>query len=156
VSDLEVAATYEHSLAAQTTKANKQAISDFFGAWQIGDFARMEALVDPDGDWWTLGNRKTRKIAEQVQRNRAIWHDSDEGITFTIHTLTAEEDRVAAALESQASFGPQGGYNNLYHFLFELHDGRIRSARVYYDTALAARVLDGVGGGTPIASHVKD
>jgi uncharacterized protein len=137
-------------------EANKQVIRDFYGSWQSGDFDRMSELLNPEGDWWILGPRRSRKIEEQFERNRKIWNDAENGIEFTVHTLTAEEDRVAAVLESQANFVPQGSYNNLYHVLFWVRDGRIQSAKLFYDTTLAHRVLDGGDSGKPLASHSGD
>ena len=46
-------------------------------------------------------------------------------ITLTPKALTAEGDRVAAETESYAELSNGRVYNNHYHFVFELSDGRI-------------------------------
>lgn len=146
----------ESQSAVPDLAANKALIAEFFAAWEEGQFERMEKMLDPDGEWWTLASRKTRSMREQLDRNRALWGEASNGISFRLETFTAEEDRVAVVVESVATFDEQGGYNNLYHFLFRVEGGLIRQAWVYYDTALANRVLRGAGGGVPVPSHAKD
>jgi ketosteroid isomerase-like protein len=92
----------------------------------------------------------------QLDRVKALYNEARNGIAFRIDTMTAEEDRVAVVVESYAEFAEQGIYNNLYHFLFRIVDGRITRIWVYYDTALANRVLRGEGGTTPVESHASD
>jgi ketosteroid isomerase-like protein len=55
--------------------------------------------------------------------------------------LTAEGDRVAAEVESYGETTTGKIYNNLYHFLFEVRDGKIQSVRGYLDTMHAKEVL---------------
>jgi ketosteroid isomerase-like protein len=144
------------SNSIDTIAANKATVTEFFESWAAGHFDRVEQLLDPAGDWWTLASRKTRTMQAQMVRNKGVWTDATNGIAFRIDILTAEEDRVAAVVESFADFGDQGHYNNLYHFLFRVVDARIVQAWAYYDTALANRVLRGEGGGVPVASHAND
>ena len=100
----------------------------------------------------------TRSIRAQIARIRATNEETVAGrIDFTVGPLTAEDDRVAAIVASRTEFGLQGPYSNLYHFLFQLAGGRIVKAWVYYDTALANRVLRGEGSPTPpLASHADE
>ena len=140
------------------TEANKAIIRELFQAWGESRFDRVRALVDPDGEWWTLASRRTRSGRDQIERVKALNEETVGGtIAFRLGPLTAEDDRVAAVVESHAEFAEQGSYNNLYHFLFRLTDGRVTQAWMYYDTALANRVLRGAGGATPpLASHADD
>jgi uncharacterized protein len=137
-------------------KARKAIVTEFFRAWSEGEFDRLEQLLDPDGEWWTLASRASRGNGVQLERNRSAWAEARDGIRFRVVTLTAEEDRVAAVVESVADFRVQGSYSNAYHFLFRIAGGRIAQTWVYYDTALANRVLRGEGGGVPMASHAHD
>ena len=143
---------------SSTVLANKAIVEEFFRAWSESRFDRVSELVDPDGEWWTLAKRTTRRCRDQIARIKATNEETVSGtIDFTVGPLTAEDDRVAAVVESHAEFAVQGSYNNLYHFLFQLARGRIVKAWVYYDTALAGRVLRGEGGATPpLASHAND
>jgi uncharacterized protein len=140
-----------------TPAANKALVREFFEAWARSDVEHTARLLDLDGEWWTLANRKTRSCREQLARVMALNSETTTGtIDFTLSDLTAEDDRVAARVESYAEFPVQGPYNNLYHFLFRIDRGRISRIWVYYDTALANRVLRGVGVSTPpLASHAE-
>jgi ketosteroid isomerase-like protein len=144
--------------AQSTVAANKAVVEEFFQAWSESRFDRVSELVDPDGQWWTLAKRKTRSCRDQIARIKATNEETVSGtIDFIVGPLTAEEDRVAAVVESRAEFPVQGSYSNLYHFLFQLSQGRIVKAWVYYDTALANRVLRGEGSPMPaLASHAND
>ena len=63
----------------------------------------------------------------------------DGGIQFTVHSLTAEDDRVAAEVESYAPLVNGKVYNNHYHMLFVIRDGKIAIVKEYADTAHRAR-----------------
>ena len=55
--------------------------------------------------------------------------------------LTAEGDRVAVEAESYGEMATGKIYNNLYHFLLEVRDGKIHAVREYLDTMHAKEVL---------------
>jgi ketosteroid isomerase-like protein len=164
---IEPSATRSQDAAARrTAETNKELVREFFAAWARSDFDHAAGLLDLDGQWWTLANRKTRSCRDQLARVAALNAETRTGtIDFLLGDLTAEEDRVAVVVESHAEFPLQGHYSNLYHFLFRISDGGGSPGRgrlishiwVYYDTALANRVLRGVGATTPpLASHAED
>ncbi|HEY4547356.1 MAG TPA: nuclear transport factor 2 family protein, partial [Pedomonas sp.] len=66
-----------------------------------------------------------------------------EGITFTIHGMTAEGDRVAVEAESLGRHVSGKMYNNKYHFLAQLRDGKITRWTEYCDTELITDILCG-------------
>lgn len=141
-----------------SVEANKALVREFFQSWGESDFDHMLELVDPEGEWWTLANRKTRTFKDVIARVKTVAEETTAGrIEFTLGSLTAEDDRIAAVLESHAHFADQGAYNNQYFFLFQVADGRFARAWMYYDTALANRVLRGEGSATPpLPSHAND
>jgi ketosteroid isomerase-like protein len=52
-----------------------------------------------------------------------------------IHGLTAEEDRVAMEAESHVANSQNGRvYNNFYHYLFRIRDGKLSLFKEYQDT----------------------
>ncbi|HEX5586664.1 MAG TPA: ketosteroid isomerase, partial [Acidimicrobiia bacterium] len=55
--------------------------------------------------------------------------------------MTAEEDRVAVVSEGHAVTLDGVPYDNMYHFLFELRDGRIAAVWEFNDTEHATAVL---------------
>ena len=55
--------------------------------------------------------------------------------------MTAEGERVALEAESHGTHKSGKKYNNHYHFLFRIRDGKIAEIREYADTAHARDVL---------------
>ena len=141
-----------------SVEANKALVREFFTSWGESDFDHMLELVDPEGEWWTLANQRVRTFKEVIARVRNVAEETTKGrIEFTLGSMTAEGDRVAAVLESHAYFADRGAYENQYLFLFQVADGRFARVRMYYDTALANRVLRGEGSSNPpLPSHVND
>jgi ketosteroid isomerase-like protein len=82
-------------------------------------------------------------------------YDPDAGLSVELKTLTAEEDRVAAELVIRGKSAADGGdYENWYHFLFRIEDGRITNIREHLDSLYAFRKLF-VPAGITERSHCK-
>ena len=64
-----------------------------------------------------------------------------EGLKFTILGLTAEADRVAIEAESDGMHVSGQRYQNQYHFLMRIRDGRIVELKEYMDTQQVQDVL---------------
>ena len=57
-----------------------------------------------------------------------------EGMKLTPTEWTAEGDRFALEMESYGKLANGKVYNNLYHFLVTVSDGKIKVLREYMDT----------------------
>lgn len=64
-----------------------------------------------------------------------------QGISFDIIESTAEGDRVASAVNGTSKIFDGKDYNNQYHMLDYIADGKIIKHVEYMDTYLAATVL---------------
>jgi len=64
-----------------------------------------------------------------------------QNLKFIVKGLTAEDDRVAAQVETKSNLADGTMYNNIYHMLFELENEKIKAIREYSDTLYAERVL---------------
>jgi ketosteroid isomerase-like protein len=62
-------------------------------------------------------------------------------MAYTIHSMTAEADRVAVEFEGFGELKNGRSYNNLYHFLFVIRDGAIASIKEYMDTLYVVETL---------------
>ena len=67
--------------------------------------------------------------------------DFPSGLRFTITGTTAEDDRVAIEAESYGMARSGKLYNNLYHLLVLLDNGKIKTVREYLDSGHATEVL---------------
>jgi ketosteroid isomerase-like protein len=127
-----------------TTEANKALVRDFYRLMNERRFPEMWELCVPDGKW--DGGRASTDDFASIERMKAVIVDpmpifADGGITFTVHSLTAEDDRVAAEVESNAPLVNGKVYNNHYHMLFVIRDGKIAIVKEYADTAHARDVF---------------
>jgi uncharacterized protein len=63
------------------------------------------------------------------------------GIRFEFEDFTAEEDRVSAIANGFAKTIEGAEYNNTYHFLITLRDGKVIKHLEYMDSFLAGKVM---------------
>jgi ketosteroid isomerase-like protein len=132
---------------------NKEFVRQFFQAMNRGDTAAIVAAYAEDGYVQTMGNTLVsgrNGKAEIAGFAGAVLEAFPEGLRFTINTLTAEDDRVAVEAQSEGRHVSGQDYQNFYHFLFRLRDGKIIALHEYLDTELATDVL--CGGQRPSAT----
>ena len=125
---------------------NKRIIRDFMDATSAGDVERIVAAYAEDGILQTMGRTLISGTYTREQVAAAAGHIFEifpEGITFTIHGMTAEGDRVAVEAESLGRHVSGKMYNNKYHFLAQLRDGKITRWTEYCDTELITDILCG-------------
>ena len=124
---------------------NKQIIRDLFNAINTKGNAKIGELFSDDLDWWILG--KTKVSGHKDKRGMLLGfkliHRAFEGFQFTLHDFTSEENRVAVTAESKGKHSSGRDYNNHYHFLFTLSDGKIKSVKEYFDTEHAIWIENG-------------
>jgi len=126
-------------------EANKEVVRELYRRMNARAFDEMWELFTPDARWGR--GRHDTSDAPGVDRMRDVMVDpmpvfETGGIEFTLHSLTAEGDRVAAEVESHAPLVNGTVYHNHYHMLFVLRDGRIATVKEYADTAHARDVFD--------------
>lgn len=125
---------------------NKRIVRDFMDATSAGDVERIVAAYADDGILQTMGRTLISGTYTREQVAAAAGHIFEifpEGITFTIHGMTAEGDRVAVEAESLGHHVSGKMYNNKYHFLAQLRDGKITRWTEYCDTELITDILCG-------------
>jgi ketosteroid isomerase-like protein len=79
--------------------------------------------------------------AEAIEGMGGIFAVFPEGIRFDVTASTAQGERVAVEAESHGDHVSGIHYNNRYHFLVVVRDGKIRELREYMDTQMAQEVL---------------
>jgi len=127
---------------------NKQIARDFFAALNRADSAAIAQMYADDAVLWTAGSLPfsgTFNKTQAVQRTRAVLSAFPEGLTLTIKGLTAEDERVAIEAESHGRHVSGKLYNNQYHFLMIIRDGKVAAFKEYMDTMHAKEVLAGRG-----------
>ncbi|MEM9409926.1 MAG: nuclear transport factor 2 family protein [Planctomycetota bacterium] len=123
-----------------TAEQNKQIVSQFFERFCAGDVGgALELLSDSviwkamgrDGGLPLSGERNKQTIGEMITDVEAAFVS---GIMLTPTAWTCEGNRVAVEMESFAEKANGLVYNNFYHFLAIVEDGKIEFLKEYFDT----------------------
>jgi len=132
-----------------SVEANKKLVLSFFENFSAGkaetflaqmtDTATWEVILKP-GELPIPGMMTKAQFGELIQ---GIGAEFPKGLRLTPKALTAEGDRVAVEAEGYGETTKGKVYNNRYHFLIEVQDGKIQAVREYTDTIHAKDVLFG-------------
>jgi ketosteroid isomerase-like protein len=119
---------------------NKKIASEFCARFTSKNMAGALEMIAEEATWWIAGKpgqvpgagiytkeqvaKLFRRLAEQFER----------GLQMTITGMIAEGEKVAVELESYGELRNGRVYNNEYHMLLTIRDGKIRAMREYHDT----------------------
>lgn len=127
------------------SEANKTIATRFIDAVGCGDVATMQALASKDIAVVTAGSCSlsgTRDYSTLLDIGAGFVRiTTSGGLKFRFITLTAEADRVAVEAKGSATMITGKPYNNEYHFLVFIRDGKVYRFVEYLDTQLAEAVL---------------
>ena len=127
------------------TEENKEIAIKFFKALSSGSEDYLNFYND-DSIIWTAGDNAiggTRTKKEIIDFAQGILAAFPSGISFNITGITAENERVALEVSGEAIHASGEAYNNKYHFLLRIKNGKIIELKEYMDTQLAAKILLG-------------
>jgi uncharacterized protein len=125
---------------------SRQFVIDFFSELTAGNNLCWDRVAD-DATWQLIARAKDfrhpsnytkasyRKLVEDSV------HDFPTGLRFTVLATTAESDRVAVEGESYGIARTGKTYNNLYHLLVLLENGKIKAVREYLDSGHVTETL---------------
>ena len=111
------------------------------------DFERLWSEYLTEDSTWTLIAKGTepmrgRAIADFFAAGGSIFEDGAPTIEVT--GVTAEGERVAIEGTGRAKLRNGRDYDNTYHFLAIVRDGRVASVREYMDSQHVADVFEGL------------
>ena len=129
------------------TDANKKIVGDFFERFSAGDTSGALELLDDAVVWHAMGRegglplsgeRDKQAIGGLIDDVKAGFTD---GIKLPPTGWTCEGDRGAVEIESYAVKANGTVYNNLYHFLVIVQNGKVSSIKEYFDTLHVKKVF---------------
>ena len=128
-----------------SVESNVDLVKRYFACMQSFDGAGAEGLLADNFTQFVPSPSPRFSVpkgkAETVAMMGAV-AQMFERFDITLKGITAQDNRVAVEAESLGVLKPNGKtYNNRYHFLFEIENGRIASLKEYCDTAHAAEVF---------------
>jgi ketosteroid isomerase-like protein len=118
---------------------NKRIVADYLARFGRADIQGVLAVMADDATWWVNGRPElypdagTRTKAEMAEAWRELYELLDGPLTMDPLSMVAEDDHVAAEVRSQAVTKTGRVYENYYHMLFTIRDGKIFGVREYTD-----------------------
>ncbi|MGB7242992.1 MAG: nuclear transport factor 2 family protein [Sulfitobacter sp.] len=120
--------------------SNKEIVVSFVEAMRQSDVETLTTMITADFNWWIAGKQAYLKTAGEHDRAFFLGFFSSggemfpNGAEFKVTDMVAEGDKVAAEAHMTATTATGVEYDNMYHFLFEIVDGRINRMKEYMDT----------------------
>ncbi len=127
-----------------STEANKKLVTEFWEAFSASNYDKVLSMLADDATWWVAGNFElsgTYTKAQFAELLKGVTGALPQGIKVMPKMLTADEDRVSVEAESYAPHTSGKIYNNFYHFMMRVRNGKIASVREYLDTMHAKEIL---------------
>jgi len=128
----------------QQEEANKDLARRMIDALSAADVAWVEENYAEDFRIWTAGSLPFSgegDKASAVASMPLVLSLFPNGLRFEIVAMTAEGDRVAIEGTSEGTTAHGRRYQQTYHFLMRVRDGRIVEWKEYMDTEHARKVL---------------
>ena len=119
---------------------NKRIAADFFGRFTANDVAGALAMMSDDATWWIVGKRELNPSAGEYDKQRIaklfyrMTGQLKGPLSFTVKGAIAEGDKVAIELVGRGELKNGRIYNNEYHLLMSIRDGKVVQVREYLDT----------------------
>lgn len=123
---------------------NRRAVEHFIEVFSTGDSQAVTALMTEDATWWvagTTGLSGTYDRAAFAKLLASVNETCTGPIKLTPKGWTVDGERVAVESESLTHTKTGRTYNNQYHFLFLVRDGKIARIREYLDTMHAQSIF---------------
>ena len=115
-----------------------QLVRAFFEAVTEGELP--DTMLTPDMTAWTTTQGSMDKAAYQ-HLIRLLARICSRPLAFTIDSITAEEDRVAAEVRSVGTLIDGEEYRNTYVFVFRVRDGRIASVAEHFNALIVQQKM---------------
>ena len=128
----------------QREEGNKELARRMIAALSDADVDFIKKNYAEDFRIWTAGTLPfsgSGDKASAIAGMPAVLDLFPDGLRFSIIALTAEGDRVAIEATSEGTTAGGRCYQQQYHFLMRVHDGKIVEWKEYMDTEHARKVL---------------
>lgn len=126
---------------------NKRLVQKFCGYFAHSDIASVLDMMTDDATWWINGkphlfpNSGLKTKAEMAQLWPGLYSALEGGLEMNVIAMIAEGDLVAAEIRSHGVAKSGKVYENEYHFLFRLRDGKVAEVKEYGDMMHAVEVF---------------
>lgn len=121
-------------------ESNKQLAIDLFARFSANDIAGALDLLTDDVTWWIAGKPDAQPASGEHDKRwmARLFHNMtsqfDGSMQMTVRGLIAEGDKVAVEVVGDGRLRDGRRYQNEYHLLLTIRDGKIAVVREYLDT----------------------
>jgi len=132
-----------------STDQNKRIAIELFARFTASDIAGVLETMTDDATWLIPGKPGSSPAAGLYDKRRigrlfqAMLDRLEGGLTMTVDSAIAEGDKVALEARSHGQLTNGNVYEQDYHFLMTMRDGRICAVKEYLDTQHAHAVWFG-------------
>ena len=112
---------------------------EFLEVFSTGDVTRIGAHLHDEARWWVSGtipgisaDYSKPQMLDLLRQVVTVYKQG--ALSIVPSSMICEGNRVAVEAESYAELHNGRVYNNLYHFVFEIEDGKIKVIKEYMDT----------------------
>jgi len=129
------------------TAENKKVVLGFVEALSSGNIEAAKAALADDATWWIPGSLP---VSGTHRGKKAIFEDffgkaqalfQPNSVSIQVRNAIAEGDCVAVEWVARGKSAKGKTYENYYHLMFEVKNGKIQAVREYVDTLYAKEVL---------------
>jgi hypothetical protein len=123
---------------------NKAAAMAWLDALQGGDIDAFRVSMTDDVVHEIMGSclfSGVRNRDESCELLGQLLQTVTGGVRLEIDAVTVEEDRVAVMMHGFADLPGGASYNNVYHVLFRIRDGKICQIYEFADTKLVDETI---------------
>lgn len=119
---------------------NKELVTEFIEAMRVSDVGKLKSLTADDFSWWINGKIEYLQTAGEHDKEFFIGFFGGgadlfpEGVVFKVTGMVAEGNKVAAEASITAKTAMGSLYENDYHFLFTIENGKVVRMKEYMDT----------------------
>jgi len=126
---------------------NKKVVLGFVEALSSGNIEAAKAALADDATWWIPGSLP---VSGTHRGKKAIFEDflgqaqaffQPNSVAIQVRNAIGEGDMVAVEWIARGKSAKGRTYENYYHLMFELKNGKIQAIREYVDTLYAKEVL---------------
>jgi ketosteroid isomerase-like protein len=120
--------------------SNKQLARELFARISGGDVEGALATLADDATWWIAGKRETQPAAGEHDKAwvarllRRMEGALEAPMPMAVKGMVAEGDKVAVEVVGDGRLRDGRRYQNEYHFVLTVRDGKIVAVREYLDT----------------------
>jgi ketosteroid isomerase-like protein len=89
---------------------------------------------------WTTTSGKSDRLKYQAGV-RMLQSLFPSGLLYTVDSITAEEDRAAAEVQSRGTLVNGKEFHNIYVFMFRIKDGRIATVAEHFNPQVVRELI---------------